>query len=65
METDEAEWRFQWIVDPKSLKPLFQIEHEVRSMKPPVRPPAGEPQPRHHQHDVRRGAGRLPRYLLS
>jgi hypothetical protein len=33
METDEAEWRFQWIVDPKTLKPLFQIEHEVRSMK--------------------------------
>jgi hypothetical protein len=33
METDAAEWRFQWIVDPKSLKPLFQIEHEVRSMK--------------------------------
>lgn len=33
METDEAEWRFQWIVDPKNREPLFQIEHEVRSMK--------------------------------
>ena len=33
METDEAEWRFQWIVDPKNGKKLFQIEHEVRSMK--------------------------------
>jgi hypothetical protein len=33
METDENEWRFQWIVDPKDGKKLFQIEHEVRSMK--------------------------------
>jgi hypothetical protein len=33
METDENEWRFQWIVDPKNGKKLFQIEHEVRSMK--------------------------------
>jgi hypothetical protein len=33
METDEAEWRFQWIVDPRDEKKLFQIEHEVRSMK--------------------------------
>jgi hypothetical protein len=33
METDEAEWRFQWIVDPRDGKKLFQIEHEVRSMK--------------------------------
>jgi hypothetical protein len=33
METDEAEWRFQWIVDPRDDKKLFQIEHEVRSMK--------------------------------
>jgi hypothetical protein len=33
METDEAEWRFQWIVDPRGGKKLFQIEHEVRSMK--------------------------------
>jgi hypothetical protein len=33
METDEAEWRFQWIVDPRDGKQLFQIEHEVRSLK--------------------------------
>ncbi|HUQ25145.1 MAG TPA: glyoxalase/bleomycin resistance/dioxygenase family protein [Burkholderiales bacterium] len=33
METDEAEWRFQWIVDPRDNRKLFQIEHEVRSMK--------------------------------
>jgi hypothetical protein len=33
MESDEAEWRFQWIVDPRDGRKLFQIEHEVRSMK--------------------------------
>ena len=33
METDADEWRFQWIVDPKDLRKLFQIEHETRSMK--------------------------------
>jgi len=33
METDEAEWRFQWIVDPQDGRKLFQIEHETRSMK--------------------------------
>ena len=33
METDENEWRFQWIVDPQDGRKLFQIEHEVRSMK--------------------------------
>src|SRR5437588_829102 len=33
METDANEWRFQWITDPRDRKPLFQIEHEVRSMK--------------------------------
>jgi hypothetical protein len=33
IETDEAEWRFQWIVDPRDGKQLFQIEHEVRSLK--------------------------------
>jgi hypothetical protein len=36
METDAHEWRFQHIVDPKDAKPLFQIEHEVRSMKHPL-----------------------------
>jgi hypothetical protein len=32
-ETDAHEWRFQWITDPKDGNKLFQIEHEVRSMK--------------------------------
>jgi hypothetical protein len=36
METDAHEWRFQHIVDPDSLERLFQIEHEVRSMKHPL-----------------------------
>ena len=36
METDAHEWRFQHIVDPVSLERLFQIEHEVRSMKHPL-----------------------------
>jgi hypothetical protein len=33
METDADEWRFQWIVDPKDGRRLFQIEHETRSMR--------------------------------
>ena len=33
METDANEWRFQWITDPRDGGKLFQIEHEVRSMK--------------------------------
>jgi hypothetical protein len=36
LETDEHEWRFQQIVDPQSLEPLFQVEHEVRSLKHPL-----------------------------
>jgi hypothetical protein len=36
METDAHEWRFQWITDPKDGRKLFQIEHEVRSMKHPL-----------------------------
>jgi hypothetical protein len=36
METDQHEWRFQWIADPKDGRQLFQIEHEVRSMKHPL-----------------------------
>jgi catechol 2,3-dioxygenase-like lactoylglutathione lyase family enzyme len=36
METDANEWRFQWIVDPGNGRKLFQIEHEVRSMKHPL-----------------------------
>ena len=36
METDANEWRFQWITDPRDGAKLFQIEHEVRSMKHPL-----------------------------
>ncbi len=36
MEVDAHEWRLQWIVDPKNDERLFQIEHEVRSMKHPL-----------------------------
>ena len=36
METDAHEWRFQWIVDPADGRKLFQVEHEVRSMKHPL-----------------------------
>ena len=36
METDANEWRFQWIVDPRDGRKLFQIEHEVRSLKHPL-----------------------------
>lgn len=36
METDAHEWRFQRIVDPASGKPLFEVEHEVRSMRHPL-----------------------------
>ena len=36
METGEHEWRFQKIVDPDSGQPLFEIEHEVRSLRHPL-----------------------------
>ena len=36
METGEHEWRFQQIVDPEGGKPLFEIEHEVRSLRHPL-----------------------------
>ena len=36
METDAHEWRFQQIVDPQSARPLFEVEHEVRSLKHPL-----------------------------
>lgn len=36
METDANEWRFQWITDPSDGRKLFQIEHEVRSLKHPL-----------------------------
>jgi hypothetical protein len=35
-ESDQHQYRFQDIVDPDSGKPLFTIEHEVRSMKHPL-----------------------------
>lgn len=36
METGAHEWRFQKIVDPASGAPLFEIEHEVRSLRHPL-----------------------------
>lgn len=36
LETDEHEYRFKDIVDLESGKPLFTIEHEVRSMRHPL-----------------------------
>lgn len=36
LETDAHEWRLQWIVDPEDGRRLFQIEHEVRSLKHPL-----------------------------
>jgi hypothetical protein len=36
METGKHEWRFRSIVDPESGAPLFEIEHEVRSLRHPL-----------------------------
>jgi hypothetical protein len=36
METGAHEWRFQKIVDPGNGEPLFEIEHEVRSLRHPL-----------------------------
>ena len=36
LETDAHEWRFQKIVDPQDGRPLFEIEHEVRSLRHPL-----------------------------
>lgn len=36
LETDAHEWRFQKVVDPASGEMLFEIEHEVRSLKHPL-----------------------------
>lgn len=36
LETDAHEWRFQKIVDPASGKLLFEVEHEVRSLRHPL-----------------------------
>jgi len=35
-ETDAHEWRFQDIVDPRTNRLLFTVEHEVRSLKHPL-----------------------------
>ncbi|MGH7118488.1 MAG: hypothetical protein ACREFP_05815 [Acetobacteraceae bacterium] len=34
-EDSQHQWRFRQIVDPKDQRPLFEIEHEVRSMRHP------------------------------
>jgi hypothetical protein len=36
LETDAHEWRFQKIVDPQDGTLLFEIEHEVRSLRHPL-----------------------------
>jgi hypothetical protein len=36
LETDAHEWRFQKIVDPQSGEALFEVEHEVRSLRHPL-----------------------------
>ena len=35
-ETDEHEWRFIDIIDPDTKKVVFQVEHEVRSLRHPL-----------------------------
>jgi hypothetical protein len=34
-ESDQHQWRFEQIVDPASGRPLFAVQHEVRSMRHP------------------------------
>lgn len=34
-EDNQHQWRFTQIVDPKDQRPLFEVEHEVRSMRHP------------------------------
>lgn len=46
-ESDENQYRFQTIVDPKNGKPLFDIEHEVRSLFHPM----------YERHLINRNAG--------
>jgi len=36
VETDAHEWRFRDIVDPRTSRTLFTVEHEVRSLKHPL-----------------------------
>lgn len=35
-ETSEHQYRYNWIVDPDSGEPLFELEHEVRSLHHPL-----------------------------
>ena len=35
-ESDQHQYRFEWVVDPDTNKKLVQIEHETRSMKHPM-----------------------------
>jgi len=35
-DADPHEWRLQWIHDPDDGRPLFQVEHEVRSLRHPL-----------------------------
>ena len=35
-ESNPVQYRFQWIADPDSGEPLFEIEHEVRSLTHPM-----------------------------
>ena len=35
-ESDQHQYRFKDIVDPESAKPLFTLEHEIRSMRHPL-----------------------------
>ncbi len=36
-ESDQHQYRFNWIVDPTTMEPLFELEHEVRSHHHPLR----------------------------
>ncbi|MSQ55388.1 MAG: hypothetical protein EXR31_08485 [Betaproteobacteria bacterium] len=56
IETDAHEWRFQRIVDPDSGKALFEIEHEVRSLRHPLYArPLVNRNPLQTNRDYRRG----------
>jgi hypothetical protein len=35
-DRDPHEWRFEWICDPQDGRRLFQVEHEVRSLRHPL-----------------------------
>lgn len=36
-ESNQHQYRFNWIVDPSTMQPLFELEHEVRSQHHPLR----------------------------